>query len=339
MRKVWLLLAYLIYHRRSRATQQTFLTLLQSTGESDDPAARLKALLYRVRSQLDKLGDGAGHDLILRKDGSYTHGKDIIRYNPDTLQFDITLNGISSTAEMSNNGESLYMEFSDGWAIEFGKYGVFTMEIGDILINSNYAITPLDFEAMGCRFEKAMPMTSEPVYDEYNNCIGQYHTLATASGEIIEVWETWNDPEDQPLNTGRHEPKPITEGIPLTINANFDYLFVNDEGAYLLNPEVLFTIKNGYEDFYRLHFARLLQDISDENAAMRGTVPSIILYIFFYALGALQWLKPQETALFGSRWQFKNVPELSDEGILAVRFGAVIVMILGVAMLFLPAFA
>ena len=78
MRKVWLLLAYLIYNRRSRATQETFLSLLESTGESDDPAGRLKALLYRIRSQLDKLGDGVGHDLILRKEGSYGWNNDIL---------------------------------------------------------------------------------------------------------------------------------------------------------------------------------------------------------------------------------------------------------------------
>jgi len=77
MRKVWLLLAYLIYHRRSRVTQETFLSLLESTGESDDPVGRLKALLYRIRSQLDKLGEGAGHDLILRKEGSYRWNTEI----------------------------------------------------------------------------------------------------------------------------------------------------------------------------------------------------------------------------------------------------------------------
>ena len=275
----------------------------------------------------------------LRKDGSYTHGKDTVRYNPDTMQYDITLNGKSFTAEMSKGDESMYMEFSDGWAIELGEFGMFSIEFDGFGVSSDYAITPLDFEAMGCRFEKAMPVTSEPFYDENGKCIGECHTLAAASGEIIEIWETWNDPENQALNTDRRKVRQITEGVPLTTNDHFDCLFVNDEGAYLMNPEVLFSIENGYEDISRLHLARLLQDIADENAAMRGTVPLIFLYIFFYGLGVVQWIKPQETALFGSRWRFKEVPELSDEGILAVRFGAVVVMILGVAMLFLPSFA
>ena len=72
-RKVWLLLSYLIYHRRSRKTQEDFLAALQiDSSEIDDPSNRLKALFYRARAQLDQLGDGIGHQLILYKDGHYS---------------------------------------------------------------------------------------------------------------------------------------------------------------------------------------------------------------------------------------------------------------------------
>ena len=72
-RKVWLLLSYLIYHRRSRKTQEDFLSALQiDSSEVDDPSNRLKALFYRARAQLDELGDGIGHQLILYKDGHYS---------------------------------------------------------------------------------------------------------------------------------------------------------------------------------------------------------------------------------------------------------------------------
>lgn len=78
MRKVWLLLAYLIYTRRSRNTQDSYLSLMQSAGgESDDPSGRLKALFYRVRTMLDQLGDQAGHELIVRKNGTYAWNSDI----------------------------------------------------------------------------------------------------------------------------------------------------------------------------------------------------------------------------------------------------------------------
>ena len=72
MKKVWLLLAYMIYTRDRRHTQEQYLSLLQSgDGDADDPAGRLKALLFRARSMLGKLGDNAGHELLIHKDGSY----------------------------------------------------------------------------------------------------------------------------------------------------------------------------------------------------------------------------------------------------------------------------
>ncbi len=78
MRKVWLLLAYMIYTRQSRATQSQFVSLLQSSGseEMDDPSGRLKALFYRARTMLNQLGDSAGHNLILYKNGCYAWNTD-----------------------------------------------------------------------------------------------------------------------------------------------------------------------------------------------------------------------------------------------------------------------
>ncbi len=73
MRKVWLLLAYLIYNRHRRVTQDNYLTLTQGndTTQADDPSGRLKALFYRARTMLDQLGPNSGHELIIRKGGSY----------------------------------------------------------------------------------------------------------------------------------------------------------------------------------------------------------------------------------------------------------------------------
>ncbi len=78
MRKVWLLLAYLIYTRRSRITQNDLLSVIQGadSSEVEDPAGRLKALLYRSRAMLDGLYEGAGHTLIQRKNGSYCWNSD-----------------------------------------------------------------------------------------------------------------------------------------------------------------------------------------------------------------------------------------------------------------------
>ena len=75
MKKVWLLLAYLIYTRNSHTTREHFLSLLQGskpTDEPDDPTDRLKTLFYRARSLLDQLQPGLGHRLILFSNGAYS---------------------------------------------------------------------------------------------------------------------------------------------------------------------------------------------------------------------------------------------------------------------------
>ena len=78
MRKVWLLLAYLIYHRNSRLTQSHYITLLNTKGdELSDPGSNLKAMFYRVRTMLNQIDGSAGHDLILRREGSYVWNTDI----------------------------------------------------------------------------------------------------------------------------------------------------------------------------------------------------------------------------------------------------------------------
>ena len=74
MRKVWLLLAYMVYNRNNHSSQEQYMTLLQgskSVDDSEDPSGRLKALFYRTRTYLDQLWPGAGHDLIVRKNGTY----------------------------------------------------------------------------------------------------------------------------------------------------------------------------------------------------------------------------------------------------------------------------
>lgn len=71
MKKVWLLLAYLIHTRNSRATQEGCLALFQGGEDSADPNGRLKTMLYRVRNMLNGLEDGAGHGWIVRRDGAY----------------------------------------------------------------------------------------------------------------------------------------------------------------------------------------------------------------------------------------------------------------------------
>ena len=78
-KKVWLLLAYLICNRTSRLSQEHYAALLQGKAgeEAADPGGSLKALFYRARTMLDQLEESAGHELIVRRDGSYAWNAEI----------------------------------------------------------------------------------------------------------------------------------------------------------------------------------------------------------------------------------------------------------------------
>ena len=78
MRKVWLLLAYLIHSRNKQTTQAVCLSLLQASNEEcADPVGRLKTIMYRVRAMLNQLEDGAGHHWIRHRGGSYIWNTDV----------------------------------------------------------------------------------------------------------------------------------------------------------------------------------------------------------------------------------------------------------------------
>ena len=79
MKKVWLLLAYLIFSRNSHITQDNYLALLQVSDNEDsaNPNGRLKAIFYRVRTMLNQLDESAGHDWIIRKNGTYAWNPEI----------------------------------------------------------------------------------------------------------------------------------------------------------------------------------------------------------------------------------------------------------------------
>ena len=76
MRKVWLLLAYLIYCRRRAISQEELVNLLWNK-EGGNPSGALKTTLHRVRAVLDRLFPSAGHELISYRGGSYSWNSEV----------------------------------------------------------------------------------------------------------------------------------------------------------------------------------------------------------------------------------------------------------------------
>ena len=95
-RKVWLLLAYMIYNRRRPLPQEELAGLLWSDDASSaNPANALKTILHRVRATLNQLEPGAGHTLIVRREGSYAWNTEV-PILLDVEQFDQLLGQISA---------------------------------------------------------------------------------------------------------------------------------------------------------------------------------------------------------------------------------------------------
>ena len=77
-KKVWLLLAYMIYCRSRSITQEELVGLLWSDDESSaNPLNALKTMFHRVRASLNQLDGAAGHTLIIRREGSYAWNTDV----------------------------------------------------------------------------------------------------------------------------------------------------------------------------------------------------------------------------------------------------------------------
>ena len=71
-RRVWSLLAYMLYNHGRSFAQEELIHLYWRNGEkSADPGNALKSIFHRIRTALDKLQPGLGRLLIRRKAGRY----------------------------------------------------------------------------------------------------------------------------------------------------------------------------------------------------------------------------------------------------------------------------
>ena len=106
-KKVWLLLAYMIYYRSRPISQEELVNLLW--GEEDrsiNPLNALKTMFHRVRTALNQLSPSAGHTLIVRREGSYAWNTEI----PISLDLDEfeSLCKAARTAQSEDDRLALY---------------------------------------------------------------------------------------------------------------------------------------------------------------------------------------------------------------------------------------
>lgn len=133
-KKVWVLLAYLIYHRDRVVKANELMSLLWSDNEREmnSPGA-LKTLFYRVRAELDKLWDGAGKQLILYRNNGYIWNEEF-PIESDYEQFDALTKKIAQSHHGADTiedsvsllrlygGEFLSRFSSELWVIPIATY-------------------------------------------------------------------------------------------------------------------------------------------------------------------------------------------------------------------------
>lgn len=98
-RKLWLLLAYLLCHRRAPVPTDELIELLWGDEErKGDPISALKTTMHRLRALLDQLGPGVGHKLIVHRGGGYVIS-DAVSISMDTERFDQLCHSFRSTTD------------------------------------------------------------------------------------------------------------------------------------------------------------------------------------------------------------------------------------------------
>ena len=197
-RKIWLLLAYMIYNRSRSISQDELVDLLWGEEQrSSNPVNALKTMLHRVRTLLNQLDSAAGHNLIIRREGTYAWNPEI-PFLLDTDQFETLCR-----AGAAQNNESLRLKTylqalalyegdflpklsSEPWVVPISTY------FHNLYIRTVQETLPL-LEGQGRREEAIALCRKGVAVDPYNELLYQ-HLMRDllASGyqrEVISVYE------------------------------------------------------------------------------------------------------------------------------------------------------
>lgn len=133
-RKIWLLLAYIIYNRSRPIPPAELIELLWSGEESSsNPGNALKTMFHRLRNMLDEIQEHAGRELILRREGTYAWNTDI-PLELDIDRFDeLCQKGLTAQSEEEKlnvwlqalklyNGDFLDKMSSEPWVVPIAAY-------------------------------------------------------------------------------------------------------------------------------------------------------------------------------------------------------------------------
>lgn len=197
-KKLWFLLAYLIYNR-DRIVKQTELVdaLWSESDKGENPVGALKTMFHRARGLLDKLWDGAGKDLVISRRNGYAWNSDY----PLVLDCDI----FDDYCKMSKNelslddavamlhiykGEFLERLSSEFWVMSIAAY------YHNTFVDTLLRIFPQLIECE--RYREAvefcrMASSIEPFHEEIHCCLMRAYILMGEQKHAVEVYQKLSD--------------------------------------------------------------------------------------------------------------------------------------------------
>lgn len=276
---------------------------------------------------------------VLKKDGSLTHQDNRIFCVDAEVgkQFEITLGGTVFTATLEEQEDGWYMESDQGWGIKIPSENYLSVVVGvtgGTIWMGDAQLVIHDVDTMGLTFEAAKEEEKNYMYGEDGDPVGESYHLVSESGQTISYREVWYD--NPVFDTPQQPVEVIKDGMTLDSENYQNTLYVNEDGEYLMNPDRLFMISNGYESVSKSGLVQAMVKVAEGNVEQRGHLLLAVAYTFLYALGTAILLWPQKMAFLGNRWRYRSEPELSDEGLVMEMLGGVVIICMAVVTLFLP---
>jgi len=279
-----------------------------------------------------------GDDFWRLKDGAYiAWNGDSIRPNDDGT-FALRFADRDLMAVLDETEAGFRVDFSDGWAIEQGSMNAqIWAEIGGVMLSGDTKYILTDMEKANLRFGRVVEEVSKPFYGEDGKAVGESRYFVTETGESVGWQEIWY--EQPEFSTPEQQTLLLEEGTALKSDDFYHSLMKNEDGDYLMNAQdarMMEMSGNAWRD--RGSVAAFLIRMTKNEPDRRGHIEAVFLYALVYLLGAANFLWPEKLAFFGSRWQFRNEPELSDEGLFMMQLGSVVSMVLGIILLFIQSY-
>lgn len=114
-----------------------------------------------------------------------------------------------------------------------------------------------------------------------------------------------------------------SDGMPLSFSDDIVILVGDENLRFHLTPSAIAG-----------EFCRIAMN----SAESYGSIALVLLGALVYLLGAAQFIWPEQMYFLFSRWRYQHA-ELSDDGVLAEKAGAILIMLCAAGIMFAPLFA